>query len=284
MRNRTLAVLLSCLAALTEVAVRPAEAASLVQANGVTLAYEEHGSGEPLVLLHGFGACGSAWDPFIPALAARYRLIVVELRGHGASGDFEGPFLFEDSAGDLLALLDQLKLQRVHAMGISAGGMTLLHAAVREPARFEAMVVIGAAHHFPEQARAIMRGTPGNLPTFLREAFMACTTRGEPQLDAILQQFNGFKDNVEDIRLEPAELATIEARTLVVHGDRDEFFPVDIPTEVYAAIPEAELWIVPGGDHVPIYGPYVRGFLETTLRFLERVDAASLPAPAPTGR
>lgn len=251
-----------------------AAAPQFVRANGVAIAYSETGNGPPLVLIHGFGDCGGAWEPFTAELGKHYRVIAMELRGHGSSGDFAGPFLFEDSAGDLLALLDHLGLDRVKAMGISAGGMTLLHAAARAPERIEAMVVIGAAHYFPEQAREIMRGVPGNVPAEVLEGFESCATRGDAQVDGLLRRFHGFKDNDEDIRLSPQELGTIRARTLIVHGDRDVFFPVDVPVEVYAAIPDAQLWIVPGGDHVPIYGPNEKAFTETALRFLAQEGKA----------
>jgi pimeloyl-ACP methyl ester carboxylesterase len=243
-------------------------APQLVRVNGVDIAYSESGSGEPLVLIHGFGDCGSVWESFLPGLARHFRVISMELRGHGSSGGFDGPFLFEDSAGDLLGLLDHLGLDRVKAVGISGGGMTLLHAAVRQPGRIEAMVVIGAAHYFPEQARRIMRGTPHNVPPEVLGFFHACATRGQAQVDHLLQQFNALQHNDEDIRLSPEELSRIEARTLILHGDRDEFFPVEIPLEMYNAIPDSQLWIVPGGGHVPIFDDNARPFGDTLLRFL----------------
>ena len=58
-------------------------------------------------------------------------------------------------------------------------------------------------------------------------------------------QFQGFADSHDDMNLTPADLAKIKARTLIVHGDRDEFFPVEIPVEMYRAIPGSQLWIVP---------------------------------------
>jgi pimeloyl-ACP methyl ester carboxylesterase len=64
-------------------------------------------------------------------------------------------------------------------LGISGGGMTLLHAAARQPGRIEAMVVIGAAHYFPEQARETMRGVPGNVPPPVQAFFDACASRGQ---------------------------------------------------------------------------------------------------------
>jgi pimeloyl-ACP methyl ester carboxylesterase len=254
-------------------------APQVAHVNGVDIAWTESGSGEPLVLIHGFGDCADVWTAFAPVLSKHYRVISMELRGHGRSADFEGPFLFEQSADDLLGLLDHLDLPKVKAMGISAGGMTLLHAAVRQPDRIQAMVIIGAAHYFPEQARAIMRGTPANVPAPVLEFFQACASRGQAQVDDLLQRFNGFKDNDDDIRLSPQELATIRARTLVVHGDRDAFFPVPIAVEVYTSIPVAQLWVVPGGDHVPIFDHNQRAFEEITLRFL--ADPVPWPPRAP---
>ena len=240
----------------------------VTRANGVDIAYTETGSGPPLVLLHGFGSCRATWTPFVARLAEDYRVIAIDLRGHGASGEFKGAFQFEDAARDLLALLDRLKRERVRAMGISAGGMTLLHAATSDPERFEAMAIIGATHYFPEQARAILRGVPGNLPPEVRQDYERCATRGSPQVDALLQRFHGLKDNHADIDLSVEELARIKARTLLVHGDRDVFFPVDIPVAIYGAIPDAQLWIVPGGDHVPIFDVNQRAFEDVALRFL----------------
>jgi pimeloyl-ACP methyl ester carboxylesterase len=88
------------------------------------------------------------------------------------------------------------------------------------------------------------------------------------QVRQLVAQFNGFKDSYDDMTFTPPHLRTIKARTLIVHGDRDEFFPVSIPVAMYQAIPGSALWIVPGGDHVPIFGDREAGFLKTALTFL----------------
>lgn len=254
--------------------VLPAHAADhTAKVNGLTLHYQTHGTGEPLVLLHGFGGCGNDWADFVPALSAHYQLIIPDLRGHGGSSNPSGKFSMRDSASDLLVLLDALKLKRVRAMGISAGGMTLMHAATREPARFQSLVLIGATTHFPAQARAIMASVPEGVPPPVMDQFHACATRGRAQVDALMQQFHGFKDSYDDMTFTAPTLGTIIARTLVVMGDRDEFFPVQIAADMYAAIPGSALWVVPGGDHVPIYGPVQPEF--------ERIALAWLATPAP---
>lgn len=242
----------------------------LVQLNGITLHYEERGKGEPLLLLHGFGMCGPGdWGSHADEFAKTNRVILADLRGHGWSTNPSGKFTMRQSAEDIRALLDALGIRKVRAMGISAGGMTLLHLATKYPERVEAMVVIGATTYFPEQARQVIRGEgAAPPPKEVLDMFNSCASRGEPQVRDLMRQFIGFKDSHEDMNLTPPYLGTIKARTLIVHGDRDEFFPVDIPVEMYQSIPGSQLWIVPKGDHVPIHDQRAPEFLRITRAFL----------------
>lgn len=268
-----LTVVLGLLAAQLLVGQAQSPAGRTVRVNDIDMYVEEHGSGEPLVLLHGFGACGRMWSPFYGELAKHFRLIVPDLRGHGRSSNPAGTFTHRQSASDVFALLDTLEITRFRAMGISTGGMTLLHMASRQPAQVEAMVLIGATTYFPEQARQIMRqeSQRGAAPQDL-EFYRECA-RSDAQARELSRQFGAFKDSYEDMNFTPPLLGTIKARTLIVHGDRDEFFPVNIPVEMYRSIPGSALWIVPQGDHVPIFGPRTRGFLDVVLPFL-RGDGA----------
>jgi len=238
--------------------------------NGADLYVETRGSGPPLVLLHGFFGCGATWAPHLDALAARYRVIVPDLRGHGRSTFPDKRYSHRITGQDLLGLLDQLGLQRVRALGISSGGMTLLHASVSQPERFEALTLIGATSEFPPEARAIMSQTTSleAIPPDVVADLRGCVAGGEPQMLDLVRTFNGFKDSYDDMNLTAKDLARITAPTLIVHGDRDPFFPVRIPAAVYSAIPKAQLWIVPNGDHVPIYGEHEAWFQAEVLRFL----------------
>lgn len=237
---------------------------------GAEIHYEEHGSGPPLVLLHGFMGCADTWEPHVARLAEHYRVIVPELRGHGRSTNPAGTFTHRQSARDVLALLDRLGVGRFSALGISSGGMTLLHAATSQPERIERMVLIGATSYFPEQAREIMRGSTSleAMPPEVLDQFRGCASRGDDQVRELLGIFHGFRDSVDDMNFTAPYLARVRAPTLVVHGDRDEFFPVEIPVGMYDAIPESYLWIVPNGDHVPIYGRRAEPFVSEVLAFL----------------
>jgi pimeloyl-ACP methyl ester carboxylesterase len=239
-----------------------------VQIDGIAMYYEEYGAGTPLVLLHGFGGCTRNWHPFVAELSERHRLIVVDLRGHGRSTNPENRFTHREAASDLFHLLDRLGVGRFSALGISSGGMTLLHMATSQPERLDAMVLISATSHFPAQARAIMRGASfGSMPRQVQEMYRACAERGDEQIRQLISQFNAFHDNYDDMNFTEQSLSAITARTLVVHGDRDRFFPVEIPVSLYRSIPGAALWIIPGGDHAPIYDSAVP-FTSTALRFL----------------
>jgi pimeloyl-ACP methyl ester carboxylesterase len=241
----------------------------VVQIKNFEMYYEEYGVGKPLVLLHGFGGCTQNWYPFITKLSERYRLIVVDLRGHGYSTNPDNTFTHKEAASDVFLLLEKLGIEQFSAMGISSGGMTLMHMATSQPKRIDSMVLISATTHFPDQARAIMRRASfGTMPQQVQEMYRECAKRGEEQIRQLITQFNAFHESYDDMNFTAQSLSTITARTLVVHGDRDNFFPVEIPVSIYRAIPNAALWIIPGGDHVPIYDSTVP-FASTALEFLD---------------
>jgi pimeloyl-ACP methyl ester carboxylesterase len=252
-----------------EASAQAAASGRMLRVNGMEMYVEVRGTGDALLLLHGFGSCGKSWAQVADSLAGRYQLVVPDLRGHGRSTNPSGTFTHRQSALDVYALLDQLGVTRFKAMGISTGGMTLLHMATQQRDRIDAMVLIGATTEFPEPARAIMRSVSGDsLSSADRRHFATCAARGDPQIRELAGQFARFRDSYDDMNFTAPFLGTIRARTLIVHGDRDEFFPVDIPVGMYRAIPKAALWIVPRGDHVPIFGRHLREFLQVTADFL----------------
>jgi pimeloyl-ACP methyl ester carboxylesterase len=243
-----------------------------VQINDIEMYYEEYGVGKPLVLLHGFGGCSQNWHPFAAELSEHYRLIVVDLRGHGYSTNPGNSFTHREAASDVFLLLENLGVDHFSAMGISSGGMTLLHMATSQAGRIDSMVLISATSHFPDQARDIMRAASfDRMPLEVQEMYRECAKHGEEQIRQLITQFNAFNKNYDDMNFTAQSLSVITARTLIVHGDRDRFFPVEIPVSIYRSIPDAALWIIPGGDHVPIYDSMVP-FTSTVLRFLDGPD------------
>jgi pimeloyl-ACP methyl ester carboxylesterase len=236
----------------------PTPEGRLALVNGAELYYEIHGQGDSdLVLLHGFFGSGAIWHPWLHLLTQRHRVILPDLRGHGRSSNPSGVFTHRQAAQDILALCEGLGVRRFCGIGASTGGMTLLHAALQAPEAIEAMVLIYATTHFPESARRIMAH---HDPTKLTTAESAQETaqrrtlhrRSDDQVRALWEQFYAFRLDTEDMALTEGDLARIRARTLVVHGDRDAFFPVEIPVALYRGIPWAYLWILPGWGHGPL--------------------------------
>jgi pimeloyl-ACP methyl ester carboxylesterase len=105
------------------------------QVNGIEMHWEETGEGEPLLWLHGALGSGADWKHIFREPPAGYRLIAPDLRGHGGSTNPSGAFTFRQCAQDVLALLRHLQLPRVKAIGLSGGGLTLLHLATAAPRR-----------------------------------------------------------------------------------------------------------------------------------------------------
>jgi pimeloyl-ACP methyl ester carboxylesterase len=249
-----------------------AVAAETLRTNGVEIEYRITGQGEPLLLLHGFGSCiDHSWGSIIPELAKSYRVIAVNQRGHGRSTNPSGAFTHAESAADIRNLMDALGIRSARAIGYSSGGMTLLHLATGHPERLSKLVLVGATSHFGEQARRVMRAVASDgLPPPVQAQFVRCAARGEAQASELARQFGAFKDSHRDMNFKAPDLARISASTLIVHGDRDDFFPVAIPVSMYAAIPKSQLWIVPGGDHSPTAGAPLQTFVDTVKDFLAK--------------
>ena len=238
--------------------------------NGIQMHYAIEGEGEPLVLLHGFTGAGADWKHIFPVPPEGHRLIMPDLRGHGRTTNPSGAFTFVQCAMDVLALLDKLGVHHCKAMGMSGGGQTLLHMATMQPGRVEAIVLISTAHYFPAQAREIMRQmTEETRSSEDWEVMRQRHHQGDDQIRALWRQGHAFKDSHDDVNFTPASLGTITARTLIVHGDQDPLYPLDIANEMAVAIPRSQLWVMPGGGHCSIFGPHTPAFLEKAMPFLQ---------------
>jgi pimeloyl-ACP methyl ester carboxylesterase len=113
--------------------------------DGCALHYEEYGSGEPLLLVHGLGSSSQDWEYQVPALASRYRVIVPDMRGHGRSDKPRERYSIPGFAADVQALIEHLGLGPVHYVGLSMGGMIGFQLAVDQPALFKSLCIVNSA-------------------------------------------------------------------------------------------------------------------------------------------
>jgi pimeloyl-ACP methyl ester carboxylesterase len=114
------------------------------EVNGINLYYETHGSGRPLILLHGGLGSGEMFGPVLPLLAERHQVIAVDLQGHGRTADIERPIDVRLMAGDIAALIDHLRLVTPDLVGYSLGGGVALQTAAQHPAKIRRLVLVSA--------------------------------------------------------------------------------------------------------------------------------------------
>lgn len=131
------------------------------------------------------------------------------------------------------------------------------------------MVLVSATMYFPEQARQFMATVPvENLPPAEWETMRKRHKLGDQQILTLWEQGRALKDSYDDMNFTPPQLARITASTLIVYGDRDPFYPVEMAVEMYRAIPRSALWVVPNGGHGPVFMDAAGQFAQTALAFL----------------
>ncbi len=208
--------------------------------------YRAMGAGDPLLVVHNFGTSGERWMPWVGPFAETRRVVVAHARGHGRSEAPTGEWSHRQSSEDMATLMERLGHPVFDAIGCSSGGMALMHMAVRQPERLRAMVVIGATTHFTERSRAF-QAAAFEAPVWKG---MRVHSQSEEQFDTLRGWFRDSAFDPDDMAFTPHHLSMIRARTLVMQGDRDVFFPPEIALEMFRGIPDSTLCVLPMG-HIP---------------------------------
>ena len=266
---------------------------SYADVNGISLYYEEHGSGQPLVLLHGGLAAGSSFAPVLPELAQGRRVILVDLQAHGHTADVDRPLRWETLADDIAGLIGHLGLEQADVMGYSFGASTALRTAIQHPGLVRRLVVVSVPFRrdgwYPE-SRAGMDQMGSQLADMLKqgplyELYASAAPRVE-DWPVLLDKTGELLRRDYDWS---ADLAKISAPVMLVYADADAVRPAHI-VDFYARLgggqrdanwdgsarPVTRLAILPGQTHYDIFGSPV--LPAAVLPFL---DAASLEPPAP---
>ena len=227
-----------------------------INVNGVHTYYEEHGSGDPLLLLHGGLADADSFGQQTPALADRYRVIIPERRGHGRTADVDGPITYDLMSDDTIAFMDALGTGPAHLVGWSDGGDVGLLVAIRRPDLVRRLVTMGsnfsAEGLTAEAVAAFTPHTPTSVIPVMRDMWRA--TAADPErFEVVLEKMERCWN--EDYAIPPADLARIAAPTLVMVGD-DDIATFEHTIDLYASIPGAQLAVIPGASHLaPIEKP-----------------------------
>jgi len=258
--------------------------------DGCSLHYEEYGQGSPLLLVHGLGSSCRDWEYQIPVLARHYRVIAMDMRGHGRSDKPNERYSIPGFTADVEALIEHLQLGPVHLVGLSMGGMIGFQLAVDHPEQLKSLCIVNSgpqvkiksANDVLQWAKrwglgrvlsmsAIGKGLGQNLfpkpeQADLRRKIAARWAENDKR--AYLASFDAIVGwGVQD------RLSRITCPTLIVSADRD-YTPVALKEDYVRLISQARLVVIKDSRHAtPLDQP--EAFNRALLEFIDAAEAAS---------
>jgi pimeloyl-ACP methyl ester carboxylesterase len=192
--------------------------------NGLKMYYEVHGSGDPVVLLHGaFMTITNNWTGWIGELSKTRKVIAVELQGHGRTADIDRDISSANLADDVAALLDHLKIPRADLIGYSMGGGVAMQCAIRHPEKVRKVVVISARFRHDGAVKEALDA----LPQLTAEAFKGSPIETEyKKLSPTPNEFPNFVKHLLAAESKPDDLGAdklkaTKAPMFFIHGDAD---------------------------------------------------------------
>jgi pimeloyl-ACP methyl ester carboxylesterase len=259
---------------------------SVVEVNGAAFYYEEHGSGDPLVLIHGGLGSSAMWQPLLVHLIDDFRVITPDSRGHGRSTNPAGHLSYPLLADDMAEFIEVQGLEMPVVGGWSDGGQVALELGARHP-EIASGLIVGAAY-------------PDFITTGLREAHkeeLAVGEDGTPDLAGVDKTLGDFASLVKSWHvggehqwcqlvnetvpmwldypgISPDELQRLATLTLVLIGDRDHTFPIELMVQLFRTLPNAELAVCPQANHIgpllperaEVFASVIRDFVNRCVR------------------
>jgi len=243
-----------------------------IKSGDAEIVYWSLGEGSPVILLHPFPARHEFWLPVAESLAARYRVILPDLRGHGESGVGEGPATMEKHAADIVRVMDDADVGRAPLIGVSIGGYVLFEFWRRHRGRVAALGLCNTkAPADGAEARAarlqaandvLERGTEPFLETMVPRLLGKTTRETRPDLvdEALRMMRKMSPDDIAQVQRGMAErpdsvatLNTINVATLLVTGDEDILTGVNEAELMRQHVAGSELRVIPKAGH---YAPW----------------------------
>lgn len=257
--------------------------------NGLEMYYEIHGTGQPLVLVHGaFSAIGTSFQSVLPDLAKSRRVIALEMQGHGRTADIDRPLSIQQMADDTVAAMGYLGVEQADVFGYSMGAAVALQAAIRHPEAVRKLVLASVTYTLAGVHPGLMAGLGEMTPDMMvgspwHDEYLRIAPRPE-DFATLFAKKAEMDRQLQDI---PAEtIAAITAPTLLIIGDSDLVRP-EHAVEMFrllgggvfgdtpAGLPASQLAILPGTSHVTVVQRP-----ELLLAIIPRFLDAPMAAPA----
>jgi 3-oxoadipate enol-lactonase/4-carboxymuconolactone decarboxylase len=236
-----------------------------IDVNGLAVRVREDGSPDApvLLLLHSLGTSSEVWDPIVPALAAVFRVVRPDMRGHGGTPATQGPYTIAQLGRDALGVLEALGVAHASVVGLSIGGLVAQELAYLAPDLVTALVLMDTALKIPpanlwhERAALVRANGMGAVaePVLARWTTPEAPAHASAPLRKLLLATppEGYAASAEaiaaaDLTTQSAELAV---PTLVLVGEGDQATPVSSAEALHKMIPGARLEVIPGAAHIP---------------------------------
>jgi pimeloyl-ACP methyl ester carboxylesterase len=237
--------------------------------NGVRIWYATFGHGEPVLLLHGGLANSNYWGHQVPVLARRYRVVVMDSRGHGRSTHDDRPYGYELMASDVIGLMDFLKIRRVAIVGWSDGAILGLDIAIHHPERLTKLFAF-AANSDPSGVLDIAQSPVFNAYIARAEKEYEALSPTPDQYKSLLAQISKMWETQPSFTAE--QLHGVTVPIWIVDADHDEAIKRENTEFMANAIPNAGLLIQPAVSHFSfLQDP--QQFINYVLHFLEHVKS-----------
>jgi len=245
-------------------ATTQAQTGQYANVNGIKMYYEIHGSGSPLVLLHGGGSTiSTSFSRILPELAKTHQVIAIELQAHGHTGDRNAPVTFEQDAADVVELLQQLHISKADIFGFSNGGQTALEIGIKYPQSVNKLVIASAFYKREGAPAWFWKGFDNpkfsDMPQVYKDEYLKINDQAAlmNMFHKDVQRMKNFKDWTDE------DIKSIQAPTLIVIGDQDLTLP-EHAVAMSRLLPHGRLAILPGH-----HGEY---FGEATFRHIDNKE------------
>ncbi|WP_170218324.1 alpha/beta fold hydrolase [Flagellimonas lutaonensis] len=225
---------------------------NFVTVDGVKLHYRKGGQGPYLLLFHGFTLSSHQWSEYFSELSENYTVIAFDFPGHGQSERTGKEFSFDHWTKLMIKAIDKLGVNRAKAIGHSYGAITLMSIAMQQPKLIESMVLISGAHRLdPAMQEILLEDSFEKADADFQEYYRKIHNNDMQQIDGIFSDIRKFVRTREVFSVD--EIREIQIPILLIFGDRDTFYPMEIPIEMYNALPNASLWVLPDQGHTPVW-------------------------------
>lgn len=243
---KTIRIILFSLIIISATAIAQAQTGHYANVNGIKMYYEVHGSGQPLVLLHGGGSTiSTSFSRILPELAKTHKIIAIELQAHGHTGDRNAPETFEQDAADVVELLKQLHITKADIFGFSNGGHTALEIGIKYPEKVKKLIIASAFYKRDGVPAWFWKGLDNpkfsDMPQVYKDEYLKINDQAAlmNMFNKDVQRMQNFKDWTDD------DIRSIQAPTLVAIGDQDLTLP-EHAVAMSRLLPHGRLVILPG--------------------------------------